>query len=268
MHPILFQFHAFGKTVTIASYGLMVVTGIAVAIIISLFISRKYGYDADDVFNYTLLTAVGGIIGAFIAGFFLFLPERISTGFFSFPPALVSWGGIIGGLTVLFMLKRKWSVNLFNYGDIISPGFFTGLGIGRIGCHLGGCCYGKSTACAIGVTFTHPLAPASAAVQPLLPVQLISVAALITIGLAMASISFKRKTPGTLIAATLIIYPLFRFTIEFFRDDPRSFFLGLSDGQIYSITSFIGGLLLMSYLFAHRTQLRKNLYNLHDNPEE
>ncbi|MBN1531336.1 MAG: prolipoprotein diacylglyceryl transferase [Spirochaetes bacterium] len=270
MHPILFQFQILGKTITIASYGLMAVTGISIAIAVTLLVARRFRYDLDDVFNYALLTAVGGILGAFVVGFVLFLPERISYGFFRYPPALVSWGGLLGGLTAIQILRMKWGVRVLNLADIVSPGFFIGLGIGRIGCFLAGCCYGKTTSLPIGITFTHPIAPASHSVQPLLPVQLISAATLITIGIIFIPLARARRTPGSILTATLLVYPVFRFIIEFFRDDPRSFFAGFSDGQLFSIAAFLLGLIIAQYLRSHRGDLSGTLLSLHRSgpPEE
>jgi len=211
---------------------------------------------------------VGGILGAFVVGFILFLPERISHGFFRYPPALVSWGGLLGGLTAIQIMRIKWGVHVLNLADIVAPGFFTGLGIGRIGCFLAGCCYGKTTDLAIGVTFTHPIAPASHSVQPLLPVQLISAASLIIIGIVFIPFARARRTPGFILAATLLVYPVCRFIIEFFRDDPRSFLWGLSDGQLFSVAALILGIVTARYVRAHREGLRDIIFSLHRGEEK
>jgi len=268
MHPIIAQFQVFGKEITIGSYGLMAVIAVAAAVGISSLMARRFHYSLDDVVNYTLLTAVGGLTGAFTVGFLLFLPQRIAHGFFSFPPALVSWGGIIGGLTAMAIIMWKWRLDFFNFADILSPGFFIAIGIGRIGCHLAGCCFGRSTLHGIGVTFSHHLAPASHMPQPVIPTQLISSAILITIGILFIPFVLRRETPGACFAAMLLVYPLKRFFIEFYRADARAFLFGLSDGQLFSVASFILGISLAVYVLINRHRLRDRISHLHRNSIE
>lgn len=268
MHPILAQFHVFGKEITLGTYGLMAIVGFASAIGIAGLLGRKFNYSADEVVNYTLLTSVGGLAGAFTVGFILFLPQRIAHGFFNFPPALVSWGGIIGGITTMAILWKKWHVDLFNLADLITPGFFVGLGMGRIGCFFAGCCFGRTTAHAIGVTFTDPMAPASHIAQPVLPTQLISAGILIALGLIFIPIVLKRKIAGSCFTGMLLVYPVKRFIIEFYRADHRSFLFGFSDGQLFSLALFCAGIAMAVYIYRNRVALGgriQSLYYRHGN---
>ncbi len=49
----------------------------------------------------------------------------------------------------------------------------------------------------------------------------------------------RGKLPGRLLQLYLLIYPVYRFVLEFFRgDDYRGFLFGLSTSQILSIILF------------------------------
>jgi phosphatidylglycerol:prolipoprotein diacylglycerol transferase len=245
MHPVLFKFFFLGKDIVIGTYGVMMVAAMATGVLIALAIARRYGYHASSFINYCLLVVAGIIGGALLVGFILFLPERIGREFIDYPPALVSWGGIAGGLTALVVIKLKFKENFLLLADIATPGYLIGLGIGRLGCLFAGCCYGIYTSTCIGITFSDPMAPASLMKQPLVPTQLISSLFLMSAGLAFIPIILRRKNTGFGFGCSAILYSMFRFFIEYWRADPRMFILGLSDGQIFSILYFMVGVAIV-----------------------
>ena len=247
MHPVLFKFIFLGKDVVIGTYGILMVAAIATGVFLSLAIARRYEYHAGSFINYCLLVVAGIIGGALLAGFIIFLPGRIGREFIDYPPALVSWGGIAGGLAALVFIKFKFKENFLLIADILTPGYLIGLGIGRIGCLFAGCCYGIYTSSCIGITFSDPMALASLVKQPLVPTQLISALFLISAGLAFIPIILRRKYTGLGFGCSAIVYSIFRFFIEFWRADPRVFILGLSDGQIFSIVYCMVGIAVVMY---------------------
>jgi phosphatidylglycerol:prolipoprotein diacylglycerol transferase len=248
MHPVLFRFFFLGKDIVIGTYGVIMVAAIVAGLLISLAIARKYGYHSSSFINYCLLVIAGIIGGSLLAGYVMFLPERLGREFIDYPPALVSWGGIAGGLAVLIIIKFKFREPFLLIADIITPGYLIGLGIGRIGCLFAGCCYGIYTSSCIGIAFTDPMAPASLMKQPLVPTQLISALFLIGAGLTFIPIILRRKNTGFGFGFSAILYSIFRFFIEFWRDDPRVFIFGLSDGQIFSVIYCMIGVAIVIYI--------------------
>jgi phosphatidylglycerol---prolipoprotein diacylglyceryl transferase len=248
MHPLLFTLNLFGRDILVGTYGVMMATAFAAGIAATLAVARRHGHRPGYFINHCLLVSAFVIGGSLLAGFIIFLPERAAAGFVDYPPALVSWGGILGGLTALIFIKYNWKESFLHIADLGAPGFFIGMGIGRIGCFFAGCCYGVHTATCIGVTFTDRLAPAAALPQPLVPTQLISAVFLLCAGAAFVPFTVKNKIPGRAFALAALIYSLSRFTIEFWRDDPRAFVLGLSDGQVFSLGFFLLGLAVFIYI--------------------
>lgn len=250
MHPILFTLPFPGRNIIIAAYGMAIILAILTAMGLTMFLSKKSPFDKNDSLSYLLIIASCGMAGAFICGIILSLPELIQRHFSGFQPLLVSWGGILGGVSATAFIWKYWKIDLAAFADLCAPAYLLGIGIGRIGCFFGGCCYGKHTTSSCGVTFTDPIALASHATQPLIPVQLISAAALISCGIIFACLYWKRiLTGGRLFAVSAMVYSVLRFSVEFIRDDPRVFFCGLSDGQLFSVLFFTAGaaILIRSY---------------------
>jgi phosphatidylglycerol:prolipoprotein diacylglycerol transferase len=121
--------------------------------------------------------------------------------------------------------------------------------IGRLGCFSAGCCWGKPTTSWIGVHFTQKAAeitgvPINAA---LIPTQLIEAAANLAIFGLLLLLRRRRAFDGQIIFTYLMAYGVARFTIEFWRDDPRGVVFGMSTSQFISILMFILGAGLSFY---------------------
>ena len=238
MYPVIACFRIYKNHYCVSSYGLCLVAAVLCGTVISMFMARRIGRGSRDIFTFSMLVAATGFIGAAAAGFIIFIPERIAAGFFTFPPVLVSWGGIISSMAALLLISRKWGENAWQLADLFTPGGLIALGIGRIGCVCAGCCYGIHTDSPFGIYFTCPLAPASVMEQPLVPVQIISACFLLFSGITGLFLLRRARRPGGLFLWSVVAYTMFRFIIEFFRADPRAFLLGLSDGQWFSVVAF------------------------------
>ena len=250
MHPILFTIPVPDRPLVIASYGLILILAITTAMGLTLFLSRKSPFNKNDTMSYLLIIASCGIAGAFICGLLMSLPELIRNHFTGFQPLLVSWGGILGGITATMCIRKYWKIDLAAFADLCTPAYLLGIGIGRIGCFFGGCCYGKHTTSSCSVTFTDPITLAAHATQPLIPVQLISAAVLISCGIIFATLYWNQiLTSGRLFAVSAMVYAVLRFSVEFIRDDPRVFLFGMSDGQLFSVVFFIAGAIILIHAY-------------------
>lgn len=251
MHPLLFELNIGSRSIPIGTYGVMMVAAIAVGITLFVYVAGWRRKSRNDYFYYGILVAAAALAGAILVGALLFPPRMTSGGLWEWQPVMVSWGGIIGGFAALVIVAMRFNENIFELLDTATPSYLTGIGIGRIGCFFGGCCYGIHSS-SWGVTFTDPLAPAHAAIQPLVPVQLISAGFCISAGIVFLHFAVKRGGDGAVFGASALAYAAFRFTIEFFRDDPRRFLCGLSDGQVFSLAFAACGLALLARAIARR----------------
>ncbi|TFH38711.1 MAG: hypothetical protein E4G96_10080, partial [Chrysiogenales bacterium] len=234
MHPMVCRFNWMGKDVVIGSYGLIMLLAFAAGGAVALYLARARGYRPGYFINHCALMGAAAMGGALLAGFVMFLPQRAGQAFAGHPAALVSWGGIMGGMAAMAFMAIKWKEDFIGLGDIFAPASLLSIGIGRIGCFLAGCCYGVRSTSFITVDFSGTGSPASTMPQPLVPVQLISASLLIAAAALIIPPAARKMKRGFPLGAAVITYSLSRFIIEFWRDDPRLFLLGLSDGQWFS----------------------------------
>jgi len=144
-------------------------------------------------------------------------------------------------------------LNLWTTADLIAPGIALGHVIGRFGCLLAGCCYGKPTNVAWAVTFTDPAANFNVGTPlnvPLHPTQLYESAAGLII---LVALLILEKRPGHFAGRTFwsfaFLYAVLRFIIEFFRGDDRGMvFNVLSTSQFISIVLAPLSLFMLWYL--------------------
>ena len=106
--------------------------------------------------------------------------------------------------------------------DLLFPAFAVAQGFGRIGCFLGGCCYGR--ACRWGVHYPPGSLPyAQMGDVALFPVQLVEAFLLFTLFVLCVRRPFEGRGGFYLIGVGVL-----RFVMEFLRADVRGSFLGLS----------------------------------------
>jgi phosphatidylglycerol:prolipoprotein diacylglycerol transferase len=139
--------------------------------------ARKEGIAPELIQDIAIWLFVSGLLGARVLyeimevpwrglGNFLWQLPRIWDG------GIILYGSVIGGLAgyaVFYWFKiRKLKIPTLQLADIIAPSVALGIGIGRIGCFLNGCCYGQvacATCAAYAVSFPLSAPPRVALVQ-------------------------------------------------------------------------------------------------------
>ena len=153
------------------------------------------------------------------------------------------FGSIVGSVFASLLLNRK---SLSDFLDISAISITLSFAIWRIGCFLGGCCYGmpgqtfgmrfyRNTIAYVKLRDT-PFVKGEYTV-PLLPTQLISASGNFAIFLFLLILFCKNKTryPYFYFFAQALLYGIGRFIIEFFRMDPRGFWGPLSVSQWFAL---------------------------------
>ncbi len=156
----------------------------------------------------------------------------------------LSWfGGLTFGFLAAVSVIKKRKLSFLRIADIFAPFLALGQAIGRIGCFLNGCCYGKPTQSIFGILLKgHP--------QPLHPTQLYSSFSLFLIFSIL--IIYKNKVKhvyGKVFCLYLILCGLERFISEFFRGDTIvTPVFNLTLFQIFSLILIISSGILYSHL--------------------
>jgi phosphatidylglycerol:prolipoprotein diacylglycerol transferase len=166
---------------------------------------------------------------------------------------LVYYGGLIGAtLAGMFFIHWK-KLPLWTMADIFAPSIALGSVLGRIGCLLNGCCYGRACDLPWAITFTNPQANQYSGTPlgvPLHPTEIYDALLNLILYFFLAWLFRHKRFAGQVFATYLILYAVFRSIVEYFRGDYPSDHIhaGLTSAQLVSVPIFIAGLALAAIL--------------------
>lgn len=245
MHPIAFQI----GSLTIRWYGVMAALGFLTAMFLLEFNRRFAKVSKDQCSTLLFIAMITGILGArifYVVQFFhqykhdLWSVIRIDQG------GLVFYGGFLLALfSVVFYCKMK-SLDIIRILDIFVPALTAAHGLGRIGCFLNGCCYGRATDAWWGVT--APVGShlaAAAGNMPIHPVQLLEAGENFLLCILYCWMLRKVKR-GVVISTYLLLYGILRFANETLRGD-NVLYGGLTPAQWIGILLGTAGAGLLIY---------------------
>ncbi len=228
---------------TIYSYGLMMVLAFFTASFLCGLQAKKEGVDPDRIFNLLFQVFIAGIIGCRIfyvlnnLSFYLQNPLEI----LMLQHGGMAWfGGLISGSVWAVIFIRKHKMDLTGTLDLIAPFVALGQAIGRIGCLLNGCCYGRESQ--FGIYF-------KSLDKVLIPTQLYSSLALLLIFFILRWKQNRKHLPGEIFVSYLFLYSLKRFFIEFLRDDSPRIYYGMTLFQVLCLLLFLLSLGIFIKLF-------------------
>lgn len=127
-------------------YGLMLVLGFIVSILLAQWRTRREGENPEVISQLAILALLGGVGGARLAYIIKewdhFRLAGLGEIFNISSGGLIYFGGLLGGagLVVIGMLLKRLPLRRFL--DIFAPTIMVGLAFGRMGCLLNGCCWG------------------------------------------------------------------------------------------------------------------------------
>jgi len=241
MYPDLFSI----GPLTLHTYGLFVAMGFAVALLVTVKMGNAQGIKPQQVMDMGFIMILSAIIGSRL-GYVL-----INLSYYRDHPSdiLKVWqGGLVfsGGLIVVALVMswymKHHHLSFWKMGDLWAPAIAIGQSIGRIGCFMAGCCYGKPTDLKWGVVFTHPQSLARPLNIPLHPTQLYASLSGLIIFIVLMVVYAKKQFQGQVFLWFLILHSTGRLLIERFRGDDR----GLIPGSDMSITQLITLLILIA----------------------
>ena len=248
MCPILFHF----GPLTVYSYGLMfalaVVTG---TWLLSREASRRGvgqgPIDPEIIFDLAFWIVLSGIIGA--RAYYLFLyPEVFKDNWLEIfmlqHGGLAFQGGFILVVPVTFWFLKKKGLPILPMIDLMAPYAALAQAIGRIGCFLNGCCYGREVSW--GIYF--PVHEAR-----LHPTQLYETAGLLAAFFILRKFQSLPHRAGQIFAWYLILAGIERFVVEFFRDDHAAMYGSLSNFQVISLGVIAAGILMHGVIKIKKT---------------
>ncbi len=242
MHPILFHW---GR-LTIHTYGVMVASGFLLALLYAVRAGRREGLAAEvihDLFFYALLFAIIGARLLYVLINFAYYRHHPGEIFSIWQGGLVFYGGFLAAVAAVALRLYQLRLSPWRIADLAAPALALAQAVGRLGCLAAGCCYGAPCQLPIALRFSDPAGMAPLQV-PLYPTQIFHLLANGLIFLVLLWRRSRRRYLGQVAVYYLLLYPLGRFLIEFFRGDPRGGWGPLSTSQWISIGIFLLGVTL------------------------
>jgi phosphatidylglycerol:prolipoprotein diacylglycerol transferase len=224
MHPILFDSGSF----TLYTYGVLLAAAYLIGLQFALMRSRTRGLDRQRVMDLGIWIIVSALAGAKLM--------LLVTDFRQYthsPRALldlvrsagVFYGGLIGAVVVALIYIRRHGMPLWTTTDVFAPGIALGHAVGRLGCLMAGCCFGRPTTVPWAITFHNPAASLTSDTPlgvPLHPTQIYEAGAELLILVVLLWLERRgRPFAGRTFWSYMLLYAMSRFVIEFFRGDPR-----------------------------------------------
>jgi len=218
--------------VDISSYSFFVVLGFLVGLGIYLWHAKKSNSLQENNLYIVFGALIGGVIGAklldFIIDYKYFIVNFWSVDSIFYGKTII--GGFIGGAIGVKITKKLFKINV-KRGNLFAPAIAIGVAIGRIGCFLQGCCYGKETNLPWGVNFGDGILRH--------PTQIYEFIFMLGMFIYLEKIKYREDVkPGQLFKILMVSYFIFRFFIEFIRAQDTAL-LGLTGFQIVSLFAII-----------------------------
>jgi len=251
MHPILFEFGNW----PVYSYGVLLAVAYLAALQLAVVRARRIGLDGSRVMDLGIYLIISALVGAKLMlvlvdfNYFLAQPAELLS---LVRAGGVFYGGLIAAVAVALLLVRRYGLPMWTTADLFAPGIALGHVIGRLGCLLAGCCYGRPTDLPWALTFTDPVAFSNVGTPlgvPLHPTQLYDAGAELVIMLLLLATEKKgRVFAGRTFWFYILLYGVSRFFIEFYRGDDRGAVAGLSTSQFISIVAVPLALAMLVWL--------------------
>lgn len=261
MLPYIFRLNFLNLELSLSSYSLMALLAIVSAgfvYILNTWQGRKF--ITAHLLQLALILVIA-LLGARIFQSLIYLndhPELNWNLFAAFPVAGATVnGGLLSAFVCLFFLILFDPFKIMNFRtlDALAIAMPLGHALGRIGCFLAGCCYGSICPDSFFLALTYPSGwyadPNNTGILlhgPRWPSPLFEAFGLFLI-FSLLQIFKKKFRAGRALSFYLVSYGVLRFSVELTRgNEERGFFFGFSTGQLYSVFSFVMGLILFSLL--------------------
>jgi phosphatidylglycerol---prolipoprotein diacylglyceryl transferase len=154
---------AFSEGLPIRGYGVMLLLAVLASVMLGVYRARQVGLDPEIILSLGTWFFLSGFLGARV--FYIIeywdrfwrptwtLSQRLGAMVNITEGGLVVYGSLLAGGAALLVFIHKNHLPGLAFADLIAPCVVLGVGLGRIGCFLNGCCYGGPSDLPWAVTF-------------------------------------------------------------------------------------------------------------------
>jgi phosphatidylglycerol:prolipoprotein diacylglycerol transferase len=241
--------------VAIRWYGMAYMTGFVLAFFVLVRLARKgvLRMPAEWVSDLVGWLALGVVAGG-RAGWWIFYHhhmDRVSSAPEPWWEPIAIWrggmsfhGGFLGVLLALYLWSRGRKLSYANLADCLALVTPIGLFLGRLANFINGELYGRPTSVAWAMIF-----PSDPQQVPRHPSQLYEafLEGIVLFAALWSIKAWKNRRDGQIAAAFVVLYAIFRFTVEFTREPDEQLgyiaFGWLTMGQLLSVALGLAGLI-------------------------
>jgi len=250
MHPILFQFQLpfdiplTGNTITVYTYGFLTALGLLMGYFLALYWVKNEEYDTYIVSDILFYSVISGYISArllYVAVNWDYYHNNLLDILKIWEGGIVFYGGIITAIIVALIYIKNEEFPPLLIADLMVPSIPLAHSIGRVGCLMYGCCFGRL--CTSGITFpkwsnmngapaymehlnTNLISAGTEVSLPVYPTQVISSVFLLCLTVFLLIYDkYIKKNEGETFFVYIILYSLFRFIIEYYRYYENEFYI-------------------------------------------
>ncbi len=241
----------------IQTYGVFLAIAFACGIGLGVYNGRRFGIPSDRILDLAVWFMISAMFGSRLLYIILY-PDQFPTiwSWFAFNRGgLVFFGGFVATTIAVIVFSRYSGIGLRNLGDLVAPCLALGHTIGRLGCFMNGCCFGRRTDSFLGVVFPERNEGFARHPTQLYESLFLGILFMITLSAFGKRAEKGRFFPGAIWGIYVMAYSVFRFLIEFLRDDDRGGFftsLQLSVSQLISVAGFSFSVAWLVLCFARR----------------
>jgi phosphatidylglycerol---prolipoprotein diacylglyceryl transferase len=245
VHPVAFQIGTF----TIYWYGVLAALAFLVAFWTASQRAPHDGVPSEAVADLAPWLILGAIVGAralYVMSYWneQFADKPIWEVFMLRRSGLVYYGGLIGACLATIVYSKYRKLPLWKIADIMTPSIALGHAIGRIGCLMTGCCFGRRASVPWAIHFPPGHSTEGHAVHP---TQIYESLLNFALYAGLAALFRRKKFNGQVFAVYLVAYAVLRTFVELFRGDYPVYYLGglLTPAQLVSAGIFAIGMFLL-----------------------
>jgi len=254
VRPVLFYIGSF----PLRSYGLLVAAAFVLGLLLTRRRARKRGLDPDmiiDMVFFVILASIAGARLTYVVAHWGYYANDIARAFKVWDGGLTLYGGVTAGVVTGFHFFRRRGIDPWLGVDLAAPALALGIGIGRLGCFLNGCCFGHE--CDLPWAVTFPAGSGAADIFPgiaLHPTQIYESLAAFAVMAVLLVVDRRRRFNGFLLTLLLILLATYRLFVDPLRHYPsismviQDGMLSLTRNQLFGLVVILVSSGLMIYL--------------------
>lgn len=214
---------------SISSFGIFLAAGFLFGIFLVWRLSRAWDLPEEKVLDLTLLTFLGGLLGArvyfILENFSSFGMDLFKWLLFYKYQGFSFWGAMLGGFLTLRFFSKKFKINFWQALDFAAVGLLGGLIFLDLGCFFAGCNIGVSSKLIFAV-------PMVGKVGTRIPIQIFEAALIYFVLWRVWRFAMHFHIQGTVAAFSLIYLGLVKLITEPLR-------------EIHNISVFLNAILIL-----------------------